>query len=163
MGVEDLLGRDPVPPHLDLLTRNIQGKSVLITGAGGSIGSELTRQMLNLGAERIVLFDLSEIALYKIEMELRDRLKDMAGTGNLGSVAKPPQINAVLGSVNDRSLVMQTLKDNRTQTIYHAAAYKHVPMVEANPVSGLMNNTYGTRVLAECALERDLTTGVPMY
>ena len=151
--VEDLLGRDPVPPHQDLLSRNIRGKSVLITGAGGSIGSELTRQILNLGAERIVLFDLSEIALYQIEIELRDQMQSMQdGTAPSSSIGQP-LIIAVLGSVNDRPLVIKTLKENGIDTIYHAAAYKHVPMVEANPVSGLNNNTFGTKTVAECALE----------
>ena len=153
VNVDDLLGRDPVPPHKDLLIRNNKGKSVLITGAGGSIGSELTRQILNLGAERIVLFDLSENALYHIEMELRDRIKEMADESQAGLGVKPPDIKAVLGSINDRQLVMKTIEDYAVQTIYHAAAYKHVPIVEANPVSGLVNNTFGTRNVAECALK----------
>ena len=151
--VEDLLGRDPVPPHQDLLSRNILGKSVLITGAGGSIGSELTRQIMNLGAARIVLFDLSEIALYQIEIELRDQIQTMTGGVVPASGVKPPLIISVLGSVNDRPLVVKTLNENAIDTIYHAAAYKHVPIVEANPVSGLTNNTFGTKTIAECALE----------
>ena len=154
--VEDLLGRDPVPPHEDLLDRNIKGKSVLITGAGGSIGSELTRQIVGLGAERIVLFDLSEIALYEIEMEIRDRLKDADDEGQGADGINSPIIKSVLGSVGDRALMIKTLQDNDVHTIYHAAAYKHVPIVEANPVSGIVNNTFGTRIVAECARECDV-------
>ena len=160
--VEDLLGRDPVPPHAELLDRNIKGKSVLITGAGGSIGSELTRQIVDLGARRIVLFDLSEIALYEIEMEIRDHLQDLATNekrkedGKNTNTFKPPIINSVLGSVSDEPLMIKTLRDNDVDTIYHAAAYKHVPIVEANPVSGIMNNTFGTRIVAECARACDV-------
>ena len=160
--VEDLLGRDPVPPHTDLLDRNIKGKSVLITGAGGSIGSELTRQIVDLGARRIVLFDLSEIALYDIEMEIRDHLQALAESKKRDVVGfkvgafNPPIIKSVLGSVSDEPLIIKTLQDNDVHTIYHAAAYKHVPIVEANPVSGIMNNTFGTRIVAECALACDV-------
>jgi FlaA1/EpsC-like NDP-sugar epimerase len=144
--VDDLLGRDPVPAHTDLLARNIKGKSILVTGAGGSVGSELVRQILRQGPARLVLFDLSEFALYNIELEVRDAI---AATPN--GMAKP-HVVAVLGSVLDASQVMETLRCHAVETVFHAAAYKHVPLVEANPVIGIENNTFGTQVMADCAL-----------
>jgi len=149
--VEDLLGRDPVTPDLELLAANVHGKVVMITGAGGSIGSELTRQLLRLGPKILVLFELSEVALYEISMEieeLNERLhKDEAGAGETTRVVQ------VLGSVLDRKLVARTLEELGVEVIYHAAAYKHVPIVEANPFAGLQNNTFGTLVVAEAAKE----------
>lgn len=146
--VEDLLGRDPVPPDASLLTRDIAGKSVMITGAGGSIGSELTRQVLQLGPKRLVLFEMSEVALYDIESEARQKL---AGTPDAAPVVMPTEIVTVLGSVLDETLVAKALADHRVETVYHAAAYKHVPIVEDNPVTGLKNNTFGTLALARAA------------
>jgi FlaA1/EpsC-like NDP-sugar epimerase len=149
--VEDLLGRDPVTPDLELLTANVHGKVVMITGAGGSIGSELTRQLLRLGPKILVLFELSEVALYEISMEieeLNERLhKDEAGADETTRMVQ------VLGSVLDRKLVARTIEELGVEVIYHAAAYKHVPIVEANPFAGLQNNTFGTLVVAEAAKE----------
>jgi FlaA1/EpsC-like NDP-sugar epimerase len=146
--LEDLLGRDPVPPDADLLTRAIRGKSVMITGAGGSIGAELTRQILRQGPRRLVLFELSEAALYSIETEIADSI-DKWTTG-AGETARP-EVVSVLGSVLDGGLLERTITGNGVQTIYHAAAYKHVPIVEHNPVAGLRNNTFGTATLANVA------------
>jgi FlaA1/EpsC-like NDP-sugar epimerase len=149
--VEDLLGRDPVTPDLELLAANVHGKVVMITGAGGSIGSELTRQLLRLGPKILVLFELSEVALYEISMEieeLNERLhKDEAGADETTRMVQ------VLGSVLDRKLVARTIEELGVEVIYHAAAYKHVPIVEANPFAGLHNNTFGTLVVAEAAKE----------
>ena len=149
--VEDLLGRDPVTPDLELLAGNVHGKVVMITGAGGSIGSELTRQLLRLGPKTLVLFELSEVALYEISMEieeLNERLhKDEAGADETTRVVQ------VLGTVLDRKLVARTIEELGVEVIYHAAAYKHVPIVEANPFAGLRNNTFGTLVVAEAAKE----------
>jgi len=149
--VEDLLGRDPVTPDLELLAANVHGKVVMITGAGGSIGSELTRQLLRLGPKVLVLFELSEVALYEISMEieeLNERLhKDEAGADEMTRMVQ------VLGSVLDRKLVARTIEELGVEVIYHAAAYKHVPIVEANPFAGLQNNTFGTLVVAEAAKE----------
>jgi FlaA1/EpsC-like NDP-sugar epimerase len=149
--VEDLLGRDPVTPDLELLAANVHGKVVMITGAGGSIGSELTRQLLRLGPKILVLFELSEVALYEISMEieeLNERLhKDEAGADEMTRMVQ------VLGSVLDRKLVARTIEELGVEVIYHAAAYKHVPIVEANPFAGLQNNTFGTLVVAEAAKE----------
>jgi len=148
--VEDLLGRDPVAPDTSLLARNIRGKSVMITGAGGSIGSELMRQALQLAPRCLVLFELSEIALYEIEAQARHIIADMAA----GKQDNRPDIEivGVLGSVLDEEHICRTLRKHDVETIYHAAAYKHVPIVEENPETGLRNNTYGTLVLAEAAL-----------
>jgi FlaA1/EpsC-like NDP-sugar epimerase len=144
---EDLLGRDPVPPDAALLARNIAGKSVMVTGAGGSIGSELVRQVLRHGPRRLILFERSEAHLYEIEIEALG-LVERSGASEDG----PAAIVSVLGSVLDAALVRTTLEDNGVETIYHAAAFKHVPIVERNPVAGLRNNTFGTICLADAAL-----------
>ncbi len=146
--VDDLLGRDPVPPDTTLMTRDITGKSVMITGAGGSIGSELTRQILQLDPKRLVLFELSETALYEMESEVADILAQRRAEGAGSSTI---EVVAVLGSVLDEVTVRHTLEAHDVATIYHAAAYKHVPIVEENPVAGLRNNTLGTLVLARAA------------
>jgi FlaA1/EpsC-like NDP-sugar epimerase len=150
--VEDLLGRDPVTPNLELLAANVQGKVVMITGAGGSIGSELTRQLLKLGPKTLVLFELSEVALYDISMEIDD-LNRRLQLETEGATAGPTGVVAVLGSVLDRKLMTRTIQERGVEVIYHAAAYKHVPIVEANPFAGLQNNTFGTLVVAEAAKE----------
>ncbi len=145
--VEDLLGRDPVPPDPELLARGIRNKAVMVTGAGGSIGSELVRQIVRQAPSRLVLFELSEVALYEIEMEITELIDAMpAGSAK-------PAVVAVLGSVQDEALVRRTIARYQIATIYHAAAYEHVPIVELNPVAGLANNTFGTRVVAEAARE----------
>lgn len=150
--VGDLLGREPVKPSEALMARAIRGKSVLITGAGGSIGSELVRQMLDLAARRIVLFDISESALYRIESEFRELLDKCPAS------APRPEVKAMLGSVLDRERVRDILIENEIETIYHAAAYKHVPIVQNNPIIGLNNNAFGTRAIAQvaesCGVER---------
>jgi UDP-N-acetylglucosamine 4,6-dehydratase len=154
---EDLLGRDPVPPNATLLARNITNRSVMVTGAGGSIGSELVRQILRQGPRRLVLFDAGEGQLYEIEREALELLqaKRIASTP---AGSSPPEIVSVLGSIQNSALVRRTLENNSVETIYHAAAYKHVPIVEHNAVAGLRNNTFGTVVLAEaaeaCGVER---------
>lgn len=149
--VEDLLGRDSVKPDPDLLARNIRGKSVLITGAGGSIGSEIVRQAVNQSPRLLVLFDVSEPALYRISIELEQRISTLPQ-------AERPQVKAVLGTVLDRKLVTDVIVRNAVETIYHAAAYKHVPIVESNPIVGLNNNVFGTQIVAEaarkCGVER---------
>jgi len=145
--VEDLLGRDPVPPNLELLTRSIRGKSILVSGGGGSVGSELVRQILKQMPNRLVLLDISESSLYEIEMEISESIAELPpGTG--------PELIGVLGSVLDDGLVRDTIKRYSVETIYHAAAYKHVPIVEQNAGVGLLNNTFGCAVIAQAA--RDL-------
>lgn len=146
LDVADLLGRDSVTPMGDLLARSILGKSVLVTGAGGSIGSELVRQAARLGPSQIVLLDVSEPALYQIDIELSDAFASaLPGTYQ-------PKIATVLGSVLDVSLINDVVRRYGVQTIYHAAAYKHVPIVEENPAAGISNNVFGTDVVAEAAV-----------
>lgn len=147
--VEDLLGRDPVTPDKELLSSQVQGKAVLITGAGGSIGSELTRQLLRLGPKALVLFDVSEPALYEIALEIAELQRRMRLEN--GGAAQETEIVQVLGSVLDRTLVRRTIEQHGIEVVYHAAAYKHVPIVEVNPSVGLQNNTFGTLVTAEAA------------
>lgn len=155
--VEDLLGRDPVPPDIKLLGKHIRGKNVLITGAGGSIGSELTRQIVNLSPKQLVLLDLSEVALYEIEEEASRLLKKRRIEAKTeGKAAPNTEIVTVLGTVLDTALLSTTLNQLAIETIYHAAAYKHVPIVELNPITGLRNNTFGTLAVAQAALEANV-------
>ena len=125
---------------------------VMVTGAGGSIGSELVRQILRQGPRRLVLLDAGEGALYDIEraalQNLRTRTRRAAG---MPAPPTPPEIAAVLGSIQNSALVRRTIERNAVETVYHAAAYKHVPIVEHNAVAGLNNNTFGTAVLADAA------------
>jgi FlaA1/EpsC-like NDP-sugar epimerase len=150
---DDLLGRDPIPPDAALLARNIAGKSVMVTGAGGSIGSELVRQILRQRPRRLVLLERSETHLYEIDLEVEAILH--AGDQ---TASERPQIVTVLGSILDAPLIRRAIEQNRVETIYHAAAFKHVPLVEHNAVVGLRNNTFGTAALAEaaaaCGVER---------
>ena len=150
--IEDLLGRDPVPPDPRLLSATISGKVVLVTGAGGSIGSELCRQILALGPKHLVMLELSEYALYCVNESLNKALADGKSTGeSTGKKSEAPMITPLLGSVTDEKLMHRVLSEHSVQTVYHAAAYKHVPLVESNPVAGAWNNAYGTWVLARAA------------
>lgn len=142
VAIEDLLGRDTVPPRLDLLSRCISGKHVLVTGAGGSIGSELCRQIVKLAPARLVLLEQSEVALYDIERELRVLIEQSG---------RDTTLVPMLGSVVNRGHVQRLCGENRIDTLYHAAAYKHVPIVEANPAAGVRNNIIGTLAAAEGA------------
>lgn len=142
--VEDILGRTPVKPKTSLLKKNITGKNVLVTGAGGSIGSELCRQILKLKPNKIVLFDHSEFNLYSIDYELT----------SLGE--KNCEIVPVLADVKSINKVENAIKENKIDTIYHAAAYKHVPMVEKNTVEGVFNNVMGTYNVAVCARDNNI-------
>jgi FlaA1/EpsC-like NDP-sugar epimerase len=158
VGAEDLLGRDPVPPDADLLRRSISGGSVLVTGAGGSIGSELVRQILHYGMPRaLVLLEASEAQLHVIQAEIEETLKTRAAGGAYRERGMPA-IAAVLGSIQDGELMRRTIEDNGVQAIFHAAAHKHVPIVERNAVAGLQNNTFGTATLVDaaerCGVER---------
>lgn len=145
----DLLGRDPVPPRPDLLGATITGKTVLVTGAGGSIGSELCRQILALHPASLVLFEVSEFALYNIEAELRAQ----SGTGG-------PRLVALLGSVQDEERLREVMLHLHVDTVYHAAAYKHVPLVEHNVIEGVRNNVFGTRAAARAAVAAGVSTFV---
>jgi FlaA1/EpsC-like NDP-sugar epimerase len=139
--IEDLLERDPVPPVDALLDAYIRGKSVMITGAGGSIGSELCRQALNQGARKLVLYESNEYALYSIEMELQ----------KARAQGKSCELVPVLATVLDERRLASVMREHSIDTIYHAAAYKHVPLVEANVVSAVHNNVCGTLSAAAVA------------
>lgn len=147
--IDELLGRPSVTPDTNLMQRCITGKQVIVTGAGGSIGSEMCRQIIRLQPRALILFEASEFALYQIEQELLQLL-----VHEKLSVSLIP----VLGSVQDRQRIEETLRKHRIQTLYHAAAYKHVPLVEHNPIEGIRNNTFGTMQTAlaakACGVER---------
>ncbi len=145
--IEDLLGRTPVPPRLDLFAKCVRGKSVLVTGAGGSIGSELCRQIIAQTPTHLHLLDHSEFALYSIKQELQSRLSATS-------------IHAHLGSVCDARLVEHIMQIHRIDTVYHAAAYKHVPLVEANMAEGIRNNVVGTQTVAAAAKKFEVQTCV---
>ena len=148
--VADLLGRDPIPPNRELLDACIRGKSVMVSGAGGSIGSELSRQIILLGPKRLVLFEISEIALYNIERELREIVE---------SSHLDVEICGLLGDAHHKYRVRDVMQAFGVQTVYHAAAYKHVPIVEQNLIEGVHNNVFSTWFAAEAALE----TGVESF
>jgi FlaA1/EpsC-like NDP-sugar epimerase len=138
--IEDLLGRDPVAPVDDLLHKHIRLQVVLVTGAGGSIGSELCRQIVKLSPSKLLLVELTEFALYAIHQEL-----EAMGTGI--------QVIPLLASVRDPARLREIMRTWRPDTVYHAAAYKHVPLVEHNPVEGVRNNALGTLTTAQVAME----------
>lgn len=142
VAIEDLLGREPTSPDPGLLPASVRDKAVLVTGAGGSIGSELCRQVVALGARCLVLLERSEFSLYTIEHELR---------GTLEATAAPVRLEAVLGDATDREHVAAICRRHGIQTIFHAAAYKHVPIVEANLCAGVANNINATRAVVEAA------------
>lgn len=142
VNVEDLLGRDPVPPNPTLLSGSVTGKSVMVTGAGGSIGSELCRQILKLKPTRLVCFEISEAALYSIDKELGEIIKKLDSDC---------EVVSLLGSVHHEKRIREALEVFQVQTVYHAAAYKHVPIVEHNLFEGLHNNVFGTLHTARAA------------
>ena len=144
VSVEELLGREAVSPLSGLLEKCVNGKVVLVTGGGGSIGSELCRQILALQPASLIVLDHSEYSLYRIERELRDVCMGKPGQ---------PELTFALGSVTEPVTVALLLKKWRVHTIYHAAAYKHVPIVEGNPVEGLRNNVLGTWYTARAAAQ----------
>jgi len=144
--IGDLLGRDVVAPDLKLLGQSVTGRNVLVTGAGGSIGTELCRQISALLPKKLVLLEQSEYALYQIERQLRKVVDcDLIGC---------------LGSVGDAKLVEHLLRVHEVQTVYHAAAYKHVPLVEENVIQGCINNVFGTMTVARAAFEAGVNTFV---
>ncbi len=151
VGVEDLLGRDPVAPNNDLMTANITNKVVMVTGAGGSIGSELCRQIVKQQPTKLVLFEQSEFALYSIEKELGEYI-----TNNSLNIELVP----VMGSVQRINRIETVMMAFGVHTVYHAAAYKHVPLVEHNVVEGVRNNVFGTYYAAKAAVNAKVETFV---
>ncbi|MBF0265329.1 MAG: polysaccharide biosynthesis protein [Gammaproteobacteria bacterium] len=146
--IEDLLGRDIVVPNEQLFEKCIKNKHVMVTGAGGSIGSELCRQIIKHQPARLVLYELSEIALYSIEQEL------------IKLIAKDIELIPLLGSVQDKRHLKKTCQAFKINTIYHSAAYKHVPIVEHNIIEGIKNNIIGTANIAEVSQETGVSTVV---
>lgn len=144
--IVDLLGRDSVPPINQLLFKNIENKVVMVTGAGGSIGSELCRQIIRLRPKCLILLEQSEYALYAIEQELK-------------AFSNVPLV-VVIGSVLKENRMKSVMSSYGVQTVYHAAAYKHVPLVEMNPFEGIINNTIGTARCAKAALATGVETFV---
>lgn len=149
----DVLDRQTVEPDEHLLLKNIENKCVLVTGAGGSIGSELCRQIIKNKPVCLVLYELSEYALYSIHQELLAKLAASSEYQNI-------QIVPVIGNVTNESNLIKILKRHHIQTVYHAAAYKHVPLVEHNPFEGIINNTKGTYHCARAAIRAQVDTFV---
>lgn len=145
--LEDLLGRDVVPPKLDLMSAKIMHKNILVTGAGGSIGSELCRQIIALKPSVLVLFEQNEYGLYKIDQELQ-------------SVNSQIKIIPILGTIQSQQCIEKIFEQYQINTVFHAAAYKHVPLVEANVVEGIKNNVFGTLSVAQAAISAKVSTFV---
>jgi len=148
VSIKDLLGRNSAQPNKELLGRNITDKVVLITGSGGSIGSELSRQVVLLKPKAIILYEMSELALYNIDKELSKNIIDSV------------DIYPILGSVNNKSRMVNIFERFNVDTVYHAAAYKHVPMVEFNNDEGVDNNIFGTLNCAQAAIDSGIKTFV---
>lgn len=149
--IEDLLGREPVLPNQELLQKNILNKTVMVTGAGGSIGSELCRQIVLNKPNILILFEISEFSLYSIHQELLEIIKK----NNLSTIIHP-----ILGNVQDIERLDRVLAHFNIDTIYHAAAYKHVPLVEYNIIEGIRNNIFGTYNVAKCAADHNVKSFV---
>lgn len=147
--IEELLGREPVEPISELLEQNITKKIVMVTGAGGSIGSEICRQIVKAKPTSLVLFERNEYNLYKISEELKQTVKD-------------PSIKLIpiLGSINNKALLENVMKSFKVYTVFHAAAYKHVPLVEHNIIEGTNNNLFGTQNAAEAAIAANVSNFV---
>ena len=143
VALEDLLGRDPVPPDRALMEKTIKGKVILVTGAGGSIGSELVRQVYRNGPEQIVMVDSSEFALFEIHREIEARRSSTQGGAKL---------TPILANVLDGEAITAIIKERGVNVVFHAAAYKHVRMVEENAAAGMRNNIWGTINVAEAAI-----------
>ena len=169
LDMNDLLGRKVVPPDVTLLEKNILNKVVLVTGAGGSIGGELCRQIIKFSPRSLVLIDSSEHALYQINEELKKAIAQQIN-GNGGKKANgdshhapaealPIKLIPCLASVRDAELMLKIFAAHQPATVFHAAAYKHVPLVEQNPAEGIRNNVFGTLTCAQVALE----TGVSHF
>ncbi len=151
VSVEDLLGRDTVEPNAELMSQDIRNKVVMVTGAGGSIGSELCRQIIKQSPNKLILFELSEFSLYSIDKEL----SEYVNKNNLSITIIP-----ALGSVQDESRLYELMTRLKVETLYHAAAYKHVPLVEYNTIEGVRNNVFGTLHCAKASIRAKVETFV---
>lgn len=144
VSIEDLLGRESVPPREELLSQCIAEQTVMVTGGGGSIGSELCRQIIKNKPKRLIVYELSEYALYSIEQELETIAKKLSSS---------VELIFLLGDIKNRKKLVEVIQMFAVNTVYHAAAYKHVPLVEHNIAEGIYNNTFGTLTVAEVAAE----------
>lgn len=149
--IADLLGRDAVPPQQALFEKCIRGKVVMVTGAGGSIGSELCRQILSNKPQTLLLFEHSEFNLYSIHIELERAIE---------RASLPVKLVPILGSIRNPERLLDVMRTWQVETIYHAAAYKHVPMVEHNVAEGVLNNVLGTMNTAQAAVQAGVTNFV---
>ena len=138
--IDDLLNRDQVEPNLELLSKNIKSKTVMVTGAGGSIGSEISRQIIKLNPKKLILIELSEFSLYKINDELKDLNQSI-------------KIIPLLLNIQNKSKIEEVFKNFNIDTVYHAAAYKHVPLVEENICESVKNNVFGSFIVMQLALK----------
>ena len=145
--IEDLLNRDQVQPSLELLSKNINSKVVLVTGAGGSIGSEISRQIIRLNPKKLLLLELNEFALYKISEELKNIMPNL-------------KIIPLLVNIQNSSRLNEVFKTFKVDTVYHSAAYKHVPLVEENICESVKNNVFGTFLIAQIAIKYNVSTFV---
>jgi FlaA1/EpsC-like NDP-sugar epimerase len=145
--ITDLLGRYEVEANLELLNRNINSKVVLITGAGGSIGSEITRQVVNHSPKKIIILDSNEYALYQIRNEIESNAPEI-------------DLNSIICNVTSKNRIKTLCETFQVDTIYHTAAYKHVLLVEENPFEGVINNIFGTKSCLEAAIETEVETFV---
>ena len=142
--IEELLGRDLITAKLDNIKPHIEGKSICVTGGGGSIGTELCRQILKLKPKKLIIFENNEPSLYAIHQELSEKVHEKV------------DIYPVLGSAQNLSLLQNVFKKNNVSIVFHAAAYKHVPIVEKNPISGILNNVFSTKVVCDAALNSSI-------
>ena len=145
--IEDLLSREQIQPNLELLSKNINSKVVMVTGAGGSIGSEISRQIIKLKPKKLLLIELNEFSLYKISEELKNTDQNI-------------KIISLLLNIQNQSKIEGVFKTFNIDTVYHAAAYKHVPLVEENICESFKNNVFGTVVLAKNALKYNISNFV---
>ena len=145
--LEELIGRKPVAPDMELMIKNISGKVVMVTGAGGSVGSELCKQIIPLVPRKLVLFDISEASMYLIEQELLKVVDETRFDGSL------PEICCVIGNVCEEKVIKGVIQKQGVQTLFHAAAYKHVPMVEKNPQPAIKTNVFGTMATLDAAID----------
>ena len=148
--IEDLLAREEVLPNKELLNKNISLKTVLVTGAGGSIGSELCRQIIKLNPKKLILVEISEYALYQIHQDLLQLKKKL-------NIEPGIPITPLLASIQDKNKIKKIFNTFKPDTVYHAAAYKHVPLVEGNICEGIRNNVFGTKFVADAALQENVS------
>jgi FlaA1/EpsC-like NDP-sugar epimerase len=161
LDIDDLLGREPVQPNNSLLAKNICNKVVLVTGAGGSIGSELCRQIIKLGPAKLLLIEQNEFALYLIHQELEEKhsvqrslsAQSLDAPNLIDIISEPSVLVPLLASTQDKNRMRKIMSTWRPDTVYHAAAYKHVPLVEHNPAEGIKNNVFGTLHTAQAAAD----------